>query len=158
MQEYWQPTSCKAPGKKELKGPCPPLNLKSLFPFGILAETQRTIDLLFPTAALKESKRMKRLSEMNFVDIELAEPGQRPRDLSLYPTWRERLSLIQEAYDDSRPKRLKQWYWDRRRRNEWATLWIAVIVFCLTVVFGVISSVTGIMQVVIAYRASILTQ
>lgn len=119
----------------------------------MLAETERTIDLLFPTAAFKESKRMKRLSEKNFVDIEVAEPGQRSRDLSLYPTWGERLSLIQEAFDDSRPKRLKQWYWDRRRRNDWATFWIAVVVFCLTVVFGIISSVTSIMQLVVSYRA-----
>ena len=116
------------------------------------------MDLLFPTAALKEQRRIRRISEKNFVDIELAEPGQRSRDLALYPTWRERLSLIQEAYDDSRPKRLKQWYWDRRRRNDWATFWIAVVVFCLTVVFGIISSVTGIMQVVIAYRAFILNE
>ena len=118
-----------------------------------MAETERTIDLMFPTVAIKNQKRNRRISEKNFVDIELAEPIQRSRDLTLYPTWGERLSRIQEAFDEARPRSVRQWWFDRRNRNEWATFWIAVIVFWLTVVFGVISSVTGIMQVVVAYRA-----
>jgi hypothetical protein len=126
-----------------------------LFPDQFLDETNTTISLLFPqtTAAIESEKRNTRISEKHLVDIELALPAERPRELAKYPFWQERLGALQLAYNDSRPKRLKEWYFDRRNRNEWATFWIAVIVFFLTVFFGVISSITGIIQVILAYKA-----
>jgi hypothetical protein len=38
---------------------------------------------------------------------------------------------------------MKQWWFDRRNKFEWATFWTAVVVFILTVVFGLIASITG---------------
>ena len=73
-------------------------------------------------------------------------------DLNNYPIYRHRLAEIQRQYNAARPKYPKQWWYDRRLRMEWTTLLIAVIVFVLTVVFGVISSVTGILQVYVAFR------
>jgi uncharacterized membrane protein HdeD (DUF308 family) len=36
---------------------------------------------------------------------------------------------------------------------EWATFWVALVVFILTLIFGVISSVTGILQVIASFKA-----
>lgn len=47
---------------------------------------------------------------------------------------------------------MQQWWFDRRDRVQWATFWTAFVVFVLTVVFGIIGSATGIMQVQATYR------
>ena len=74
-------------------------------------------------------------------------------DLSNYPYWQERLGEVQKAYDKARPKTLRQWWFDRRNRFEWATFWTAVVVFILTLIFGLIASITSIMQVYAAFKA-----
>lgn len=73
-------------------------------------------------------------------------------DLSNYPYWQERLWEVQKVYDKARPKTFKQWWFDRRNRFEWATFWTAVVVFVLTLVFGLIASITGILQAYAAFR------
>jgi len=60
---------------------------------------------------------------------------------------------VQRVYDKTKPKRIKQWYFDRRDRVEWSTFWIAVIVFLLTLFFGIISAVTSILQVYATFKA-----
>lgn len=74
-------------------------------------------------------------------------------DLANYPYWKERLYKVQKTYDGARPKTLMQWWFDRRNRFEWATFWTAVVVFILTLVFGIIGTVTGVMQVYAAFKA-----
>jgi hypothetical protein len=128
-----------------------------LYPDGFLSETERTLSLLFPPANFETSKRTRRIGEKNHVDIEAAIESSiasdEMLDLSNYPYWQERLCEVQKAYDDARPKTLKQWWFDRRNRFEWATFWTAVVVFILTMVFGLIASVTGILQVYAAFVA-----
>jgi hypothetical protein len=75
------------------------------------------------------------------------------RNLDHYNIWKERLAIAQYTYDKSKPGRLRQWWFDRRRKMEWATFWVAVVVFFLTLLFGIISSVTGILQVYASFRA-----
>jgi hypothetical protein len=128
-----------------------------LYPDDFLSETERTLSLLFPPANFEASKRTRRIGEKNHVDIEAAIESSvasgEMLDLSNYPYWQERLREVQKAYDDARPKTLKQWWFDRRNRFEWATFWTAVVVFLLTLLFGLIGSVTGIMQVYAAFKA-----
>lgn len=69
-----------------------------------------------------------------------------------YPYWHDRLSVIKSAYDESEPKALAQWWNDRRKKVQWYTFWVAVLILVLTIVFGMIQSVTGIMQVYVAYH------
>ena len=64
-----------------------------------------------------------------------------------YKFWGQRLITIKLAYDASEPKNLGQWWHDRRRRVEWYTFWVAVLVVFLTILFGLVQSVTGVMQV-----------
>jgi hypothetical protein len=85
-------------------------------------------------------------------DLELAMGKQASFDLNKYRYWHRRLQAIQAAYDKSTPRSLRQWWFDRRDRVIWATFWLAFIVFTLTVFFGVIQSVTSILQVYAAYH------
>jgi hypothetical protein len=127
-----------------------------LYPDGFLTETERTLSLLFPPANFETSKRTRRIGRKNNVDIEAAiessVASDEMLDLSKYPYWQERLSEVQKAYNAARPKTMKQWWFDRRNKFEWATFWTAVVVFILTLVFGLIASITGIMQVYAAFK------
>jgi hypothetical protein len=121
---------------------------RNLYPDDILEETENTLRLLFPPVELKSAKRTKLVAEKEGVDIEAAIAAYASLDLGSYPFWHERLEKVQKTYDAAHPKRMKQWWFNRRDKVAWATLWVAVIVFVLTVVFGMIQSVTSIMQVV----------
>jgi hypothetical protein len=127
---------------------------RALYPEGVLEETEETIELLFPTANRKGSKRTRRLRDRDKVDIEAARKLPPTTTISHYKHWGERLAIVQQAYDTAKPRHPKQWLFDRRNRVEWATLLVAVIVFAMTLVFGAISSVTGIMQVYASFRSS----
>jgi hypothetical protein len=111
--------------------------------------------LLFPTAGHggKGSKRTRKLRDKDNVDIEAQLDLAIYHNLDHYTIWRERLMIVQHAFDLSKPGRPKQWWFDRRNKMEWATFWVAVVVFLLTLFFGVISSVTSILQVVASFRA-----
>ncbi len=50
--------------------------------------------------------------------------------------WRHRLSISQQAYDDSEPKVLAQWLSDRCKWVQWYIFWIAVLIIILTIVFA----------------------
>jgi hypothetical protein len=63
-----------------------------------------------------------------------------------YDYWRDRLIILQEVFDDSKPASLRQWWYDRRNKVQWSTFWVAVLVLFLTVLFGLIQSVVGIIQ------------
>jgi hypothetical protein len=118
-----------------------------------LEETERTLSLLFPPANFETSKRIRRISVKEGVDIEAAMDKHASFDLNNYPFWQERIRHVQCVYDKAKPKRIKQWYYDRRDRVEWSTFWIAVVVFLLTLFFGIISSVTSVMQVYASFKA-----
>ncbi len=118
---------------------------RKFFPDGFLEETENTMAILFPGINQYRTKRNRRICEKHNVDIESGLVA--PRDLDHYRFWGERLRELQKVYELARPKRVKQWYFDRRNKEAWTTFWIAVIVFFLTLIFGMISSVTGIMQV-----------
>lgn len=116
------------------------------------AEVQRTLQLLFPTAGKKSIKRTRQYAKKYQADLEARIIKMDKRSLETYPVFGERLEQIQKRYDASTQRLPRQWWYDRRRRVEWATLVVAIVVFILTVVFGVISSVTGILQVRAAYK------
>jgi hypothetical protein len=73
-------------------------------------------------------------------------------DPNSYVYWRERLLTLHEEYQKAQPGKLTQFWRDRRDTNQWTAFWLAVVVVLLTLFFGLIQSVTGIMQVIISYR------
>jgi hypothetical protein len=127
------------------------------YPPGFLQETERTLALLFDPLGSDTSKRTRRIERKNQVDLEAAinalVDSEIRLDLRKYRYWQEHLREIRKVYEDAQPKTLRQWWFDRRNRFNWATFWTAIVVFCITLVFGLISSVTGIMQAYAAFKA-----
>jgi hypothetical protein len=107
--------------------------------------------LLFPPNDSESSKRTKKLAKRRLVDLE-AHGKTAPLDLASYPVWRYRLAEVQRRYDAVKPGTFKQWYHDRRNKPERVTFWTAIVVIVLTLIFGLISSITGILQVVAAWQ------
>jgi hypothetical protein len=69
-----------------------------------------------------------------------------PREVEKYRYWRDRLLTIEEAFDQAEPGTLSQWWFDRRKKVQWYTFWVAIVVLILTISFGLIQSITGIVQ------------
>lgn len=128
-----------------------------MFPPGLIAETIRTLALIFP----KHDKQTKRM-------LQVVRPSQRvdrrlqrlqklrldDRQIETFKFWRDRLIILKQAFDDSRPARLSQWWYDRRDGHVWYTFWVAVLVLLLTVFFGLVQSVEGALQVYKAYNST----
>lgn len=120
---------------------------EGVFPDGFLFETAQTIALLFPFAETNQKRWHKRVRRKADLDVEAAISCNTPRNLDHYHFWRDRLALIQQTFDQSKPDTMKQWLYDKRDSNRYYTFWLAVLAICLTLVFGLVQSVTGVIQV-----------
>ena len=129
---------------------------QDVLPRDLLDETLQTLALLLPRAKAnckswfeKMQRRYPNAIDPIAADIAL---GTRGRACANYPYWYDRLSVIQRAYNESEPSALPQWWFDRRKKVQWYTFWVAILVLILTIVFGLIQSVTGILQAYGAFR------
>ena len=127
-----------------------------ILPTALIEETLQTLALLLPRAKgecktwfRKIQRRYPSALDSKAGDQGLASGG---RMQGSYVYWHDRLCVIQKAYDDSEPKALPQWWNDRRKKVQWYTFWVAILILVLTIVFGVIQSVTGVLQVYAAYH------
>jgi hypothetical protein len=122
-----------------------------IHPGGLLLETEKTLGLLYPHGRLYPDYILQRRPRP---DIEMATYEDFPdlHDPNSYLYWRERLFILHEVYQKAQPGKLTQFWRDRRDTNQWTTLWLAVLVILLTLLFGLIQSITGILQVIVAYR------
>ena len=122
-----------------------------VLPDRLLLETLQTLALLIPRANRKCKQWFERVHSQDQADIDKAagdvELLHWARSPEKYQYWGQRLITIKDAYDASEPKDLGQWWHDRRRKVQWYTFWVAILVLVLTIVFGLIQSVTGVMQV-----------
>lgn len=69
------------------------------------------------------------------------------RDIAHYPYWGRQLLEIRDEYARTEPTTVKQWIVDKRKPNQRYTFWIAMAALVLALVFGLIQSITGILQV-----------
>ena len=76
------------------------------------------------------------------------------RQIARFHYWRDRLDIVKQVFEDAEPKTLSQWWNDRRKRVQWSTFWVAMLVLFLTILFGVIQSIEGALQVYKAYHPS----
>ena len=120
-------------------------------PDRLLVETLQTLALMIPRANREcktwfEKVHTKYAEKIDHEagDVVLLHWARSPEK---YKYWGQRLITIKMAYDASEPKNLGQWWHDRRRRVEWYTFWVAVLVVFLTILFGLVQSITGVMQV-----------
>ena len=121
----------------------------SPLPKDLIDETIRTISLLLPPVLgepnpwfQKEQQRFK-LDENAGVCKRL-NSSERQIDKFIY--WRDRLVLLKRTFDEAEPRTISQLYHDDRKKAQWLTFWVAVLVFIMTVFFGVIQSVASIVQ------------
>lgn len=87
------------------------------------------------------------------MDIEAARDLPPAMTINHYKHRGERLAIVQQVYHTARPRFPRQWWYDRRNRIEWATLVVAVIVLIMKLVFGISSSVTGIVQAYASFKS-----
>lgn len=74
------------------------------------------------------------------------------RQIEKFHFWHDSLIMLKQAFDNSQPSTISQWWWDRRNGVQWYTFWVAVWVLILTILFGLIQSIEGALQVYKAYH------
>lgn len=129
----------------------------SPFPTGFLEETLRTLSLLIPPNDCKAVKWYADKQKELHLDPAAARCGHlnaTGRQIENFRYWRDRLVILKQAFDEAEPQSLKQWWRDRRRRMQWYTFWIAVLVLVLTVLAGLTQFVFGVVQVWAAVKSA----
>ena len=126
------------------------LESNDVLPKDLVAETLRTLDLLFPFG---EESTQKYLAE-NGQDFYRTSSRDlsRATDFGEFRYWRRRLVELHGLFHQAPRSVLQMWH-DRRNPIQWWTFWLAVVIALLTVLFGVISSYTGFQQVALAEKA-----
>ncbi|KAK8085681.1 hypothetical protein PG997_006952 [Apiospora hydei] len=131
----------------------------TLYPNGFVEETLRTLALLFPQSDRTVSSWLRSAGDdgrSGVVDLTVAKCGtlrSRDRRFERFLYWHDRLVILKQAFDDAKPRTLSQWWWDRRDGVQWYTFWVAVLVFALTLFFGLVQSIEGAMQVYLSYKS-----
>jgi hypothetical protein len=128
-----------------------------IFPDGLVGETLRTLTLLFPANDRKSRLWLRSLTSSDErIDKDLLRVGSlrsHERRFENFSYWHDRLVILKQEFDDSTPRTLSQWWNDRRNSVQWYTFWVAILVFIMTVFFGVVQSVEGALQVYLSLKA-----
>lgn len=127
-----------------------------LFSEAFIEESLRTLSLLFPQNDRKTRRWLAgQIAEHN-LDPALSRCGNlraQTRRFEQFSFWRDRLVILKQAFDESSPRGLTQWWNDRRNSVQWYTFWVAILVFLMTVFFGLVQSVEGALQVYLSWKA-----
>jgi hypothetical protein len=118
------------------------IELRDIYPDGFLKEVQRTLNLLWPTEDPALAKRVRTKERKENVDIEAKMSLDEKLNLSTYPIFGERLFKIQMRLEAV-----------QTRRGASRGFQIAIYGILLTAFFGLVSAITGIMQVRATCRA-----
>jgi hypothetical protein len=102
--------------------------------------------LLFPRSDTNCARWLREQQKNHFIDSALSDLELAKRNISCYSFWRERLDILEEEFTESEPRTLSQWWFDRRKRVQWYTFWVAILVLALTIVFGTAQTATGVIQ------------
>ncbi|TGJ81043.1 hypothetical protein E0Z10_g7723 [Xylaria hypoxylon] len=127
-----------------------------MFPPGFIDETLRTLSLLIPQNDNKTQMWVKLQIEDHDLDPLLSECGSlttQDRRFENFNYWNNRLVILKQALDESRPQTLSQWWFDRRNGVQWYTFWVAILVFLVTIFFGLVQSIEGALQVYLSWKA-----
>ncbi|KAH7333287.1 hypothetical protein BKA65DRAFT_403715 [Rhexocercosporidium sp. MPI-PUGE-AT-0058] len=128
-------------------------------PKELVEETIRTLALLLPGSNGRpnkwyEKRRKGHEHELDPVAGTCGFLNASNRRLENFKYWGLRLAILKQAFDDSEPKNFWHWWRDDRKKVQWYTFWIAVLVLVLTVVFGLIQSVAGVVQTVVTVKSA----
>ena len=125
-----------------------------MFPEGFIEETLKTLALLFPDNDKEIRKWLKsRGSEVDATVITCGHLSAEDRRMERFVYWRDRLVVLKEVFDEAEPKNVSQWWYDRRKKVQWYTFWIATWVLLLGTVCGIIQIAQGALQVYKAFKS-----
>jgi hypothetical protein len=113
------------------------------------------MNLLFPSWDKETQRYFKKKGEHFVSESPVDYPG--PLYLSDFHFWRDRPSTLYTEFC-SPPPSMTQFFNDRRNVLQWYTFWFAVLIVALTIIFGVISSVTTILSTRYTYQALIVAR
>ena len=123
--------------------------IRSLLSDDLIEETLHTLRLLLPSSDRCTCEWFKKKQKGLGLD---SKAGSYPalnasaRQIDKFHYWRDRLVVLKQAFDESEPNTIASWWYDDRKKVQWYTFWLAALVLLLTVVFGLIQSVSGIVQ------------
>lgn len=134
-------------------------NCSYVLPEGLAAETFQTLAVLFPRSDFKAREWFKAefLDHLDGTEIDSQvlecdeRYGRHSNDLRY---WRKEMNALQAILDNPKPKSIFQLFKDRRNPVQWYTFWVAILVFILTIFFGLAQSVFSAIQVYKAYHPS----
>ena len=125
----------------------------TLLPKDLVDETIRSISLLIPPVFGEPNpwfqQQRKKSQEKGQIDAQAGiceRLNSSERQIGKFKYWRDRLVLLKRTFDDAEPRNISQLWWDDRKKTQWFTFWVAVLVFVMTVFFGIVQSVAGIVQ------------
>lgn len=122
----------------------------------LIDETLRTLALLIPSNDSSSRKWFKRKQKILCLDGKAGSYGclnASARQIDKFYYWRDRLVVLKQTFDDSEPNTIASWWHDDRKKVQWYTFWVAALILLLTIVFGLVQSVSGVVQAWAAIRA-----
>ncbi len=132
-----------------------PQETNTIFPDGLLDETIRTLDLLFPFG---DDRTKEYLEDEGQVFYGLNPPHHSQymsADLNEFDYWRDRLTVLYDVIDQP-PNRFPGMLYDRRNPIQRWTFWLAVFFSVLTLIFGVAGLILGFKQLDLSQKAHAL--
>ena len=127
-----------------------------IFPDLFIDETLRTIALLFPQNDGKSRRWLRGQISKQSLDPSIAQCGNlraQNRRFAQFCFWHDRLIILKQAFDESKPRELTHWWNDQRNSVQWYTFWVAILVFVMTLFFGLVQSIEGALQVYLSWKA-----
>ncbi|KAF1927306.1 uncharacterized protein M421DRAFT_101737 [Didymella exigua CBS 183.55] len=132
-------------------------HVSDAFPEGLAAETLKTLSLLFPPNDKDTQHWIRKRINSEAIDRAVASCALlrlEERQFERFNFWHDRLVILKQAFDQSRPSTIAQWWHDRRNGVQWYTFWVAILVLFLTIFFGLVQSIEGALQVYKAFHPS----
>ena len=129
---------------------------RTLLKDDLIDETLRTLSLLIPSNNSQSRKWFKRRQKRWSLDSKAGSYtalSASARQIEKFHYWRDRLVVLKQAFDESEPNTIASWWYDDRKKVQWYTFWVAALVLLLTIVFGLIQSISGVVQAWAAVRA-----
>ena len=103
----------------------------------------RRLSLLFPPSDRATSDYCSRLQRSYDVDPQLVRCSHLETDdrqIERFVYWHDRLVVLKQLFDEATPRKLSQWWHDRRNGVQWYTFWVAIVVLAFTRLFGFIGA------------------
>ena len=124
-------------------------DLRTLLQHDLIEETLRTLALLIPSHDARSRRWFREKQRVKKLDPRAGSYRSSiasTRQIDKYHYWRDRLVILKQTFDDSEPNTIASWWYDDRKKVQWYTFWVAALVLLLTVVFGLIQSISAVVQ------------